>query len=176
MGEYQLANVVTQFGLGGVSCRIFTAYGERENESHAVVALMAKALRRLDPYPVWGDGMQTRNFTYVADTAMGLLLAGAKLCGPGSFDVLNVGTDLHSTINHMIEQIFECARWRPRAINYELDKPVGVKSRAADCTKSQELLGWRPSISLAEGIRATYNWYESAADGRGDLDHLLMSR
>jgi nucleoside-diphosphate-sugar epimerase len=176
MGEYQLANVVSQFGLGGVSCRIFTAYGQRENESHAVVALMAKAFRCLDPYPVWGDGTQTRNFTYVTDTAMGMLLAGAKLCEPGTFDVLNVGTDTHSTINELISEIFECAKWRPQEIDYELDKPVGVKSRAADCTKSEKLLGWRPSIPLAEGVRATYEWYKSSANANKDLDHLLMSR
>lgn len=176
MGEYQLANVVSQFGVGGVSCRIFTAYGERENESHAVVALMAKAFRHLDPYPVWGDGTQTRNFTYVADTATGILLAGAKLCEPGTFDVLNVGTDVHSTINDLIEQIFKSAKWHPQEIDYELDKPVGVKSRAADCTKSLNLLGWQPSISLEEGVRTTYEWYANSANELDDLDHLLMSR
>jgi nucleoside-diphosphate-sugar epimerase len=176
MGEYQLANVVSQYGVGGVSCRIFTAYGERENESHAVVALMAKAFRRLDPYPVWGDGTQTRNFTYVADTALGMILSGAKLCEPGFFDVINVGVDTHSTINDLITEIFECAQWRPETINYELDKPVGVKSRAADCTKSKKLLGWGPSIPLADGVRATYEWYKNSADVNDDLEHLLMSR
>lgn len=176
MGEYQLSNFVAQYGLGGVSCRIFTAYGERENESHAAVALMAKAHRRLDPYPVWGDGTQTRNFTYVADTAVGLILAGANLAVAGSFDVINVGVDEHYTINQMIEEIFKCANWRPQAIDYQLDKPVGVKSRAADCTKSQRVLGWRPSVSLADGVRSTYEWYSNSADDHEDLDHLLMSR
>ena len=91
MGELQLRAFCKQFGLSGIACRIFTAYGERENESHAVIALIAKAAARLDPFPIWGDGLQTRNFTYVQDTVTGMALGGAVLDG---FDVINVGTEL----------------------------------------------------------------------------------
>ena len=89
MGELQLRAFCKQFGLSGIVCRIFTAYGERENESHAVIALIAKAAARLDPFPIWGDGLQTRNFTYVQDTVTGMALAGATLNG---FDVVNIGS------------------------------------------------------------------------------------
>src|SRR3984957_10703331 len=75
MGELQLRAFHKQYGLDAIACRIFSAYGERENESHSVIALIAKALAKLDPYPVWGDGTQTRNFTYVADTVKGLFLS-----------------------------------------------------------------------------------------------------
>ena len=91
MGELQLRAFCKQFGHSGIACRIFTAYGERENESHAVIALIAKAAARLDPFPIWGDGLQTRNFTYVQDTVTGIALAGANLDG---FDVVNIGTDM----------------------------------------------------------------------------------
>ena len=77
MGELQLRAFCKQKGISGVACRIFTAYGERENESHAVIALIAKAVARLDPFPIWGDGLQTRNFTYVKDTVTGIALGGA---------------------------------------------------------------------------------------------------
>lgn len=175
MGEYQLAAVSRQFGLSGASCRIFTAYGERENESHAVVGLIAKAVARLDPYPIWGDGLQTRNFTYVADTAAGLLLAGEAVEG---FDVVNVGGDVHHTINDLVEAIFDVLDWHPDVIDRQLDKPVGVLSRAADCTKSAEMLGWRPSFSFHEGIARTTHWYESIAssDRLAGLETLLMER
>ena len=62
MGELQLRAFCKQFGLSGIACRIFTAYGERENESHAVIALIAKTAARLDPFPIWGDGLQNSQF------------------------------------------------------------------------------------------------------------------
>src|SRR5205807_6332468 len=97
MGEYQLAQFVLQHRFKGASARIFTAYGERENESHAAIALIAKALLRIDPYPIWGDGLQTRNFTYVQDTVEGLLRLGA-LDDDEPFRAVNVGSSTHNTV------------------------------------------------------------------------------
>jgi UDP-glucose 4-epimerase len=175
MGEMQLRAFHKQCGLDAIACRIFTAYGERENESHAVIALIAKAVARLDPYPIWGSGLQTRNFTYVGDTVAGLLLSGARLSG---FDIVNIGSERHHTINELIEEIFTVVGWRPTAIERQLGMPVGVKSRAADCTKSRQLLGWEPGYSLREGIRRTASWYQSWVSGERlrDLDAVLMSR
>jgi nucleoside-diphosphate-sugar epimerase len=174
-GEMQLRAFHRQFGIDGIACRIFTAYGERENESHAAVALIAKAVARLDPYPIWGDGRQTRNFTYVGDTASGLLLSGALLSG---FDVVNVGTSSHHTINELAELIFELSGWSPRRIERQLDRPVGVRSRAADVSKCRRLLDWSPRFSLEEGVRRTLDWYAARATPeqlRG-LESLLMTR
>ena len=176
MGELQLRAFCKQFGVSGIACRIFTAYGERENESHAVIALIAKALARLDPFPIWGDGLQTRNFTYVQDTVTGMALAGALLDG---FEVVNVGTDKHHTILDLIGEIFDGVAWRPNSIRRELDKPVGVKSRAADVSKCRERLGWVPSHTLREGVRRTVRWYldRHAGDRQRQVDeHLLMER
>jgi UDP-glucose 4-epimerase len=175
MGELQLRAFHKQFGIDAVACRIFTAYGERENESHAVIALIAKALARLDPYPIWGDGRQTRNFTYVGDTAGGMLLAGALLDG---FEVVNVGTSEHVSIATLIELIFELTGWRPDEIERQLDKPVGVRSRAADTTRCEKLLGWRPEFGVEDGMRRTIDWYRAntAPERLADLESLLMSR
>jgi nucleoside-diphosphate-sugar epimerase len=175
MGELQLRAFWKQFGTSGIACRIFTAYGERENESHAVIALIAKAAARLDPFPIWGDGLQTRNFTYVNDTVTGMALAGAMLNG---FDVVNIGTDTHHTILDLIEEIFHFTGWRPRTIQRELDRPVGVKSRAADVSKCQKLLGWVPHHNLREGVGRTVDWYLESYKNQDDrvVDRLLMER
>ena len=175
MGELQLRAFCKQKGISGVACRIFSAYGERENESHAVIALIAKAAARLDPFPIWGDGQQTRNFTYVQDTVTGLALGGAVLEG---FDVINVGTETHHTIMDLMEQIFRVVNWRPSTIERQLDKPVGVKSRAADVTKCRERLGWVPSCSLREGVERTTTWYLNNFGQRNAqaIEHLLMER
>jgi len=175
MGELQLRAFCKQFGLSGIACRIFTTYGERENESHAVIALIAKAAARLDPFPIWGDGLQTRNFTYVKDAVTGMALAGATLHG---FDLVNIGTDVHYTIFDLIREIFSYMRWEPRKIQKQLDKPVGVNSRAADVTKCRDCLCWVPTHSLTEGIRRTVDWYLSSSKDRDDktLERRLMER
>jgi nucleoside-diphosphate-sugar epimerase len=175
MGELQLHAFCKQKGISGVACRIFTAYGERENESHAVIALIAKAAARLDPLPIWGDGLQTRNFTYVQDTVTGMALGGATLKG---FEVINIGTDNHYTILDLLEEIFQALAWRPNVIQKQLDKPVGVKSRAADVTKCHEKLGWVPSYTLHAGIERTTKWYLETFGWRdaATIEHLLMER
>src|SRR5262245_36995157 len=175
MGELQLRAFCKQFGLSGIVCRIFTSFGERENESHAVIALIAKAAARLDPFPIWGDGLQTRNFTYVQDTVTGMALAGAVLNG---FDVVNIGTKNHHTILDLLEEIFRIVDWRPKVIEKQLDKPVGVKSRAAEISKCREQLGWVPSHALREGVERTTTWYVNTF-GRRDaqsIERLLMER
>ena len=175
MGELQLRAFVKQYGISGVACRIFTAYGERENESHAVIALIAKAAMRLDPYPIWGNGLQTRNFTYVLDTVMGMALAGAVLEG---FETINVGSPHHHTILELVEEVFEVLDWRPAEIRKELDKPVGVKSRAADVAKCERLLDWAPEWNLRKGVERTTQWYmeQFVEQDPEQFESLLMER
>lgn len=175
MGEMQLRAFHKQYGVNAVACRLFTAYGERENESHAVIALIAKALARLDPYPVWGNGEQTRNFTYVGDTVHGMVLAGAMLAG---CHVINIGTDRHTSVNELVSQLLGQIGWRPERFHYQLDKPVGVRSRASDNSRIEKLLGWSPRTGLDEGLRRTIDWYAGIATPQrlARLNEHLMER
>ena len=79
MGEMSLRAHHRQYGIKAASARISTAYGPRENESHAIIALIAKALARQSPFEIWGDGQQTRGFTYVEDVVEGLVLAAVLI-------------------------------------------------------------------------------------------------
>ena len=175
MGELQLNAFHKQYGVNGAAARIFTAYGERENESHAAIALIAKALLKLDPYPIWGNGQQTRNFTYVKDTVMGLALAGTQTKG---FETLNVGASSHYTVMELCEIVFDFYQWRPESFDFQLDKPVGLKSRASDNTKIKSLFGWEPNITLQEGVIKTADWYKNniSESQLADLEIKLMER
>ena len=160
IGEYQLENHVSTNGMRGRSARIFTAYGERENESHAAIALISKALLSADPYPIWGNGEQTRNFTHVADTALGLLFLGSDK-SDRAFDVFNIGTSDHVKVIDFVREIFKQLNWSPNIIAFQLDKPTGVASRASNNKKIRETFGWEPSIGIDVGIQRTIAWYES---------------
>lgn len=178
MGEFQLEQFAKRGPMTGASARIFTAYGERENESHAAIALIAKALLRIDPYPIWGDGLQTRNFTYVADTVRGLLLLGSLRDGP-PFRAVNVGSSTHHSVLEFVETTFDLVDWTPDEIDRQTWRPVGVASRASDNTLVRELFDWEPEMPLREGIGRTLDWYAARADRPQtpqELEELLLAR
>ena len=122
MGELTLKAYWKQYGLKSVSCRIFTAYGERENETHAVIALIAKAFIKMSPYEIWGDGQQDRNFTYVGDIVQGLIRAAAEIHDASA---VNIGTAEHIKIIEAAELIFAQTGYKPPSINFDTSKPVG---------------------------------------------------
>lgn len=156
MGERSLQAFHEQYGVDASSVRIFTAYGPRENETHAIIALIAKAFAQQDPYKIWGDGEQTRNFTYVDDIVRALLLANENL---SDGTPVNAGISEYISINDVVEAIYDYMDWKPAEIDYQTDKPVGVKHRAADTSRAEDLLGWEPEWTLSEGIAETIDWY-----------------
>jgi nucleoside-diphosphate-sugar epimerase len=176
MGEMALKAYHRQYGMKTSSVRIFTAYGPRENETHAIIALIAKALVGVDPYSIWGTGEQDRNFTYVTDIVDGMIRTAEEVTDGSA---LNVGRDDRITINETVEQIFSITGRRPKQLEYDLTKPQGVASRAADLTRSRDLLNWEPKISYQEGFKRTIDWYKSAKDldwVEQNLTRLLMER
>lgn len=176
MGEMALRAYHRQYGMKTSSLRIFTAYGPRENETHAIVALIAKAFVKMDPYSIWGTGEQDRNFTYVQDIVDAMILAAEKI-EDGS--PVNAGRDDRITINQAAELVFDIVGWRPRRVQHDLSKPQGVASRAADLNRAKRVLGWEPKVSYAEGFKKTIGWYFDNKDEKkvkADLDRLLMER
>jgi UDP-glucose 4-epimerase len=176
MGERSLQAYNEQYDIDTSAVRIFTAYGPRENETHAIVAFMAKAYARQDPFQIWGDGEQTRNFTYVKDITRALRLAAENITDGTP---VNAGISRYVTMNEAVEIIFEYLDWEPDEINYMTDKPVGVRHRAADTTRAEELLGWEPQYTVEEGIKNTLDWYVENRDRdyvRENLETLLHER
>jgi nucleoside-diphosphate-sugar epimerase len=178
IGEYQLKTMTLNSKTIGRSARIFTAYGERENESHAAIALISKGLLNLDPYPIWGSGLQTRNFTYVTDTAIGLLLIGAFESN-NHFEILNIGTSNHVTVNDFVQTIFDVIGWKPQEIYRDLEKPQGVAARASNNELIRSVFNWEPSVSIQEGLERTIEWYRNQKDRPNspiELEKLLENR
>lgn len=176
MGEMALAAYNKQYGMKTSSVRIFTAYGPRENETHAIIALIAKAFIRMDPYVIWGTGKQDRNFTYVQDIVEALILAAEKnvIGSP-----VNSGRDDRITLDQAAELIFDIVGWRPKQIKHDLSKPEGVASRAADLTNARSILRWEPKVSYQEGFKRTIDWYfthKSIEEVKANIERLLLER
>jgi UDP-glucose 4-epimerase len=176
MGEMALKAYHKEYGMKTSAVRIFTAYGPRENETHAIIALIAKAFIKMDPYVIWGTGEQDRNFTYVQDIVDALILAAEKI---EDASPVNAGRSDRITLNQAAELVFELTGWKPKQIKHDLSKPQGVASRAADLSRARKVLGWEPQVSYEEGFKRTIEWYftsKNREEVKANLEKLLMER
>jgi UDP-glucose 4-epimerase len=173
MGEIQLNAFIKQYGLKGCSVRFITVYGPRENETHAVIALIYKAFERMNPFVIWGTGEQDRDFVYVSDIVNGMILAAENI---SDGTPINLGSGRRYKLKEVANTIFDLMDFHPKVV-FDASKPTGVVSRALDNTQAKELLGWEPKVSLEEGLRRTVEWYVKTHVRRGFVDEkLLMER
>jgi nucleoside-diphosphate-sugar epimerase len=157
MGELTLKAYHKEHGLGAASCRYFTVYGPRGVENHAVIAMIARAFVGQDPFEVWGDGTQIRNWTYVDDIVTGTILAGEKI---HDGTAVNLGTMERVRVIDAARMALEYAG-REAEIKFRPDMPTGPANRVADNSLAKKLLGWEPKVMFREGMRRTMDWYFS---------------
>lgn len=171
MSEMQMHAFRKQYGLKGCPVRFVTAYGPRENETHAIIALIYKAIEKMDPFEIWGDGKQERDFTYVEDIVNGSILAGEKI-----FDgtPINLGTGRKYTINEVVNMICEIIDWKPNNFKFDTSKPVGALSRALDNSAAKKLIGWEPEFTLKDGLKKTIEWYAQDHKQEGKVDESIL--
>jgi GDP-D-mannose 3', 5'-epimerase len=128
--------------------------GGREKAPAAICRKVAAAKLSGDKrIEIWGDGEQTRSFTYIDDCLEGTL----RLTASDVRDPLNVGSDQLVTINELVDIVERVAGVTLKR-EYDLDAPQGVRGRNSDNTLIAQRLGWAPSISLEDGLAATYAW------------------
>lgn len=130
--------------------------GGREKAPAALSRKIAEAkLTKTNLVNIWGDGEQTRSFTYIKDAIDGTL----KLMNSNFREPLNIGSSEMVSINNLTNMIAKIARISPD-LNYDLSAPKGVRGRNSDNTKILNILNWQPNISLEMGLRETYQWIE----------------
>lgn len=159
--ERMVRHFEEDFGIQGRTARYHNVYGPegtweggREKAPAALSRKMAEAvLSGRHEIDIWGDGDQTRSFTYVDDTVFGT----QKLFWSNVTDPLNIGSDELVSINQLVDILEQISGVRLER-NYQLDKPKGVRGRNSDNTLIKEKLDWAPSISLMDGMEKTYKW------------------
>lgn len=156
MGELTLQAYYQEYGMKSASCRYFTVYGPRGVENHAIIAMIARAFIKEDPFVVWGDGgNQIRNWTFVEDIVRGTILA-AETIDDGS--AVNLGTMERIRVIDAVNEILRYTKHHPR-IEFAPHMPTGPVNRVADHSRARELLGWTPQASFLEGLHRTIDWY-----------------
>ena len=137
--------------------RIFNTYGPRMqlSDGRVVTNFIVQALKGQD-ITVYGDGSQTRSFSYVQDTVNGIV----SLMESEHNDVFNIGNPTEITINELASKIIEITNSNSKLINRDLpqDDP---KQRKPDITKAKTLLNWEPKVKLEDGLTKTIDWVSS---------------
>ena len=103
---------------------------------------------------VWGDGKQTRTFLYVDDCVEGTL----RLFESNHSEPVNIGSDEQVSINQMIEVIEKISDTKKLELEYQLDKPKGVRGRSSNNDMVKKVLNWSFQIKLKDGLKTTYEW------------------
>jgi len=175
MGELTLQAYHREHELGAASCRYFTVYGPRGVENHAVIAMIARAFVGQNPFEVWGDGTQVRNWTYVDDIVSGTILAAEKI---SDGTAVNLGTMERIRVMDAAKMVLEFTGLKAE-IRLLPDMPTGPANRVADNQLAKKLLGWEPKTPFREGLRKTMDWYfasKKREDVRGILETALTAR
>jgi nucleoside-diphosphate-sugar epimerase len=144
----------SQFGLDISVVRYFTVYGPACRPDMSILRFI-KWIDEGTPIELFGDGSQTRDFTYVDDIARGTILAAKPL----GYEVLNLGGGNNPiTLSAMIGHI-EAALGKKAAYNRKPFLSVDMKDTSADIAKAGRLLGWQPRVNPAEGFQRSVDWY-----------------
>ncbi len=148
------------YGFPTVVVRPFNTYGPRcHHEGDCGEVIPRFMLRSLagKPMVIFGDGEQARDFTFVGDTARGIMLAGTSDDILG--ETINIGNGKESTINEIAREVAEAIGQKEPRIDYDAPRPGDVRRHYADVKKANERLGYRPEVELSEGLAKLKEWY-----------------
>jgi len=154
-------------GISGVILRYANVFGPRQDPhgEAGVVAIFCQRLLQGEPPIVYGDGEQTRDFIYVGDVAAANLRALDLLQRPRSSGsegppTVNIGTGKETTVNALLARLSALAGGAPSP-HHAAPRPGEQRRSAVDPTRAHAILGWTPTIPLAEGLGLTLDWFKT---------------
>jgi len=162
MGIYETELLEKDFGIPGLTLMFHNVYGApcdySAARSQVIPALIRKAIRfPHEDFIVWGSGKQGRAFIHIDDIVNSLILGLEKGMGKG---YIQIGPDKSTTIAEIARLVVKISG-KDIQIVFDETKPEGDKARAADASKAAAILGWKPTVSLEEGLQKTYEWIKN---------------
>ena len=154
-GEYLAYLYYKNFGLSTVALRFFTVYGPRQRPDMAFHRFF-RAGREGKPLVVWGDGEQSRDFTFISDIVQGCLRA---LEAGRDGAVYNIGGGTRRTLNEILEAMRRITG-KPMEVNYQPVQKGDVRHTGASLEKIKKELGYNPQVSMKEGLELEWEWVQ----------------
>jgi len=162
-GEYYCKVFHTVYGLETVALRYFNVFGARQDPSSQYAAVIPKFITKMlrgQAPTIYGDGEQSRDFTYIDNVVYGNLQAANAPDAPG--EVINLATGSRTTVNDLLAALNRILGTQIEP-QYIAERPGDIKHSRADIRKARDLLDFSPIVTFEEGLRRTVAFYQSVA-------------
>ncbi len=152
------------YGIDMTVLRYFTVYGPAGRPDMSIFRFIQR-IAEGGPVPIYGDGSQERDFTYVDDIARGTVLA----LQPIGYEIINLGSDRPVAVRFVIASLENILR-KPARLEHLPSHPADVPATWANVTKARRILGWTPQTSLEDGLQSAVTWYEANRSWASTID------
>jgi nucleoside-diphosphate-sugar epimerase len=163
VGEYYCQVFTRAYNLETVCLRYFNVFGPRQDpgsEYSGVISRFTSALLSDERPVIYGDGEQSRDFTYISDVIAGNMLAAETTKGIGQ--IINLARGERITLNELLETMKTVTGRNEVQAEYREPRAGDVRHSLADITRARELLGFEPRVNLEEGLRHTIDWWKQS--------------
>lgn len=165
IGELFVINYAKMHNFRALIVRPHNFYGPRAGyKGHVIPDFSERIAAKIDPFPIYGAD-DTRTFCFIEDAmrAMQMLMDSKETDGQ-PIETVHIGDFEEITMKQLAEIMFEVTGWKPKELDIKTSPPGSVKRRLADISKLQKLTGWKPEVSLEDGLKRTYDWYLNHPD------------
>ncbi len=163
-GEYYMQSFYQVYGLETVSLRYFNVFGPYQDPTSQYSGVLAKFIPQMlqgDVPTIYGDGEQSRDFTFIENVVNANLLAATGSAEKVAGKMFNVATGSRVTLNETVEVLRHITGYMG-PVNHTTERTGDVKHSLADISAAQQALGYTPSVDFQEGLRRTVEWYRTA--------------
>jgi nucleoside-diphosphate-sugar epimerase len=163
MGEYYCQVFSRVYNLETISLRYFNVFGPRQNPSSmysGVISRFIDALLKNESPVIYGDGEQSRDFTYIANVTDANIKAAQTTKGIG--EVMNAANGERISLNELLEVLKQITHKPDVTADYQPERKGDVKHSQADNTRAVELLGFEKLVGLEEGLQKTIDWWKES--------------
>ncbi len=163
VGEYYCQVFTRVYGLETVSLRYFNVFGPRQDPGSQYSGVVSRFISTLctgEQPVIYGDGEQSRDFTYIDNVVLANMKAATTSQGLGK--VINVATGDRITLNELLRELKELLGKENVEADYREPRVGDVRHSLADTTRARELLNYEPTVGLREGLKRTIDWWKSS--------------
>ncbi len=163
VGEYYARVFTRVYGLETFSLRYFNVFGPRQDpgsQYSGVVSLFISALSTNNRPVIYGDGEQSRDFTYIDNVVDANLKAASATGGLGQ--VINIANGERITLNQLLQELKDLTGRSEMEADYRDSRIGDVRHSLADISRARQILGYEPLVGLRDGLRRTIDWWKAS--------------